>query len=203
MKLIFIRHGETSWNVDKRIQGSSDIELNENGEQQAEDLGFMLKNMDIKIQSIYSSKQKRAKQTAEVIAKHLNLEYEIMSGLEEMNLGLWEGKTWEQIEIQHSSDYKTWFKNRRFTNTPQGESYQDLLDRLLPCLRKIIDTSSADVLIVTHSAVIMTLLAYLYDTSFDQMSDNYRMKNTEMVEVSVEEFRNKFEYIDKKQGRQA
>ncbi|SEW31023.1 histidine phosphatase family protein [[Clostridium] fimetarium] len=188
MKLIFIRHGQTDWNLEKRIQGSTDIELNKNGLDQGKRLGIELKDMHLHIEKIYTSKQKRAEQTAEIVSQYLNKKYEVLEGLEEMNLGLWEGNTWTEVQEKYPAQYSKWLIDRRYTRLPEGESYQDVLDRLLPILKKIIKINSSDVLIVTHSAVIMCLLSYLRDTPFNQMVENYAMKNTEIVEIDSKEF---------------
>ena len=187
MKLIFIRHGETDWNLEKRIQGSSDIELNNKGLEQAMRLGIALQEKHLHIERIYTSKQKRAEKTAEIVSHYLDKEYEVLEGLEEMNLGLWEGKTWPEVQQKYSQEYSRWILNRRYTRLQGGESYQDVLDRLLPTLKKIIEINNADVLIVTHSALIMSLLSYLRDTPFNQMVENYAMKNTEIVEIDSKE----------------
>ena len=187
MKLIFIRHGETDWNLEKRIQGSSDIELNKNGLEQAKRLGVALQNKHIQIKKIYTSKQKRAEKTAEIVSQYLGKEYEILEGLQEMNLGLWEGNTWTEVQEKYPQEHSRWILNRRYTRLQGGESYQDVLDRLLPVLKKIIEINNADVLIVTHSALIMSLLSYLRDTSFNQMVENYKVENTQMVEIDSKE----------------
>jgi len=187
MKLIFIRHGETNWNIEKRIQGSTDIELNKRGLEQAKELGVSLKDNKVHICKIYTSRQKRAEQTAEIVSKYLDKEYEVLEGLEEMNLGLWEGKTWSEVQEQCQEEYSRWNIDRRYTRLLKGESYQDVLDRLLPALKKIMEANCSDVLIVTHSAVIMSLLSYLRDTPFSQMVENYQMKNTQTVEIDSKE----------------
>jgi probable phosphoglycerate mutase len=183
MKLLLVRHGETMWNVQKKIQGSTDIELNQNGKNQAALLGKTLKEKKINISKIYTSKQKRAKETAEIVKGYLNVECVELNGLEEMNLGLWEGKSWEDVAKEFPLEYQTWFDNRRYTRPPKGESYQDLLDRLFPALKQIIKTEKEDVLIVTHSADIMTLLSFLNDKPFSQMVENYKIYNTSIIEI--------------------
>ena len=187
MKLFFTRHGETDWNFEKRIQGSTDIELNKNGLEQGKELGIALQDKHLHIERIYTSKQKRAEKTAEIVSKYIDKKYEVLEGLEEMNLGLWEGYTWTEVQEKYPEEYSKWLLDRRYTRLLEGESYQDVLDRLLPTLEKIIETNSSDVLIVTHSAVIMTLLSYLRDTPFSQMVENYNMKNTEIVEIESNE----------------
>ena len=75
MKLFFIRHGQTDWNVKGKIQGSCDIELNDTGIIQAEELSNKVLENKYKFTKIYSSPQRRAVKTAEILSKVTNVEY--------------------------------------------------------------------------------------------------------------------------------
>lgn len=186
MRLIFIRHGETDWNVQKKIQGCTDIALNDLGVLQAESLGRQLEKEDFHIVKVYTSKLERARATAEIIGDILHVPYETLDGLEEMDLGLWEGKTWKDIPSLYPEEYGKWHQNRRYTKTPEGESYQDVLERVLVALQHIIKQEQDDILIVTHSAIIMTLQSYLYDTPFHEMAKRYKVRNAGMVIMEQE-----------------
>lgn len=179
MKLLLVRHGETDWNAKSWIQGRTDISLNEKGERQAEELGDQLLEKGIHVARIYTSKLKRAKQTASIVSRMLDVPYAVEEGLEEMHLGVWEGKTWRFVRDEYADAYRAW-GNRRYIRTPEGESYQDLLDRLMPALKRILDRKQGDALIVTHSACIMTLLSYLRGTPFEDMVANYRIGNAQI-----------------------
>ena len=71
MKLYFVRHGETEWNVKKKIQGKTDIPLNENGIRQAKELACQLVEEDISVKHVYHSPQLRAAETARIAAEAL------------------------------------------------------------------------------------------------------------------------------------
>ena len=98
MKLIFIRHGQTDWNVQGKIQGSYDSELNDTGIKQAMNLSEKLLNLNYKFSKIYSSPQKRALKTAEILSKSSNVDYISVKDLQEMNMGKWEGLSWKEVE---------------------------------------------------------------------------------------------------------
>lgn len=183
MKLYLVRHGETDWNIQNKIQGKSDTVLNETGKKQAEALAGLLKE-NYTIDAVYTSPQKRALETAQVIGREMGIEPIIKQGLEEMSLGKWEGYSWRQVRELFPEEYSIWHKNRRYQLPPEGESYQQLLDRLLEALNGIIAENTGNVLIVTHSAVIMTLMSYIYDTPFEDMARNYKIGNTEIVELN-------------------
>lgn len=187
MKLYFVRHGETDWNLESKIQGRNDIPLNETGVSQAEQLAMTLKTSEYGIKAIYSSRQKRALVTAEIIGKVLVIPPVVKDGLQEMSLGSWEGFTWPQVREKFADEYQCWYKNRRYQAPPGGESYQQLLDRLLPALAQIMEEAEGNALIVTHSAIIMTLMSYIYDTPFEDMAKNYKTGNTGIVELEKEE----------------
>lgn len=190
MKLLLTRHGETDWNLQRRIQGSTDTNLNETGRTQAMQLAESLLLSEDRPDIIYTSGLKRALETAEITAGRLQIPCLIHPGLEEIGFGLWEGLTWEQVEDRYPELYQIWHTDRRYGHPPEGESYQDLLNRVVPALQDIIQKeggSNADrrILIVTHSAVIMSLLSHLNRTPFHEMVKRYRMQNAQIVELDA------------------
>lgn len=96
MKLFLIRHGQTDWNLKEKIQGSCDIELNDAGIKQAEELSSKVSKEGYKFSKIYSSPQRRAVKTAEILSQATNVNFIILEGLEEINLGEWEGLSWAE-----------------------------------------------------------------------------------------------------------
>ncbi|CUU48989.1 histidine phosphatase family protein [Clostridium beijerinckii] len=182
MKLFLIRHGQTDWNLKGKIQGSCDIELNDIGIKQAEELSNKILEEGYKFSKIYSSLQRRAAKTAEILSHATNIDYILIKGLEEMNLGKWEGLSWTEVKEKYPIEYGKWYINRKYTKTPMGESYQDLLERVLPVMHKIINENSEDVLIVTHSAVIMSIQCYLANTPFEEMI-KFKTDNTSITEI--------------------
>lgn len=191
MKVLLVRHGETDWNVKKKIQGSTDIPLNEVGREQAGRLAEELLCKRDEIEGIYTSCLSRASETAEIIAKRLNKECFVLKGVEEINFGLWEGLSWEQVEEGFPREYQVWRENRRYQKPPRGESYQELLERVVPALQKLLrekeeSQETRDVVVVTHSADIMSLLSFLNDTPFHEMVKRYKTANTAVIELESE-----------------
>lgn len=186
MKVYLVRHGETDWNTENKIQGQTDTELNEKGRQQAGELARKIEDEGYGINSIYTSSKKRARETADIIGNALKIEPKVQPGMEEMCLGKWEGYTWKQVRELFWEEYQIWRDNRRYQVPPLGESYQQLLDRILPALWGIVRKEEGNVLIVTHSAVIMTLMSYMYDTPFEDMVKNYKTDNVGIMELDVD-----------------
>lgn len=186
MRLYLVRHGETDWNRLNKIQGQTDTLLNEQGRRQAKELAQKIIREAYDISEIYSSRQKRALETARIAGQLLGLEPVVRTGLEEVNMGKWEGYTWNQVREEFADEYCAWYDNRRYANPPEGESYQQLLNRFLPAVRNILDHAAGNVLIVTHSAVIMTFLSYLYEKPFEDMARNFKTKNAELIEIDAD-----------------
>ena len=182
MKIHLIRHGRTDWNDLNHIQGKSDIPLNSTGITQAKELGNRLKQQGFKVSHIYTSFLKRAKQTADIISDILEIPCDILDGLEEVNLGDWEGISWDEVKVRYPERYDAFRHNRRYTKASGGESYEEMLQRVLPALKKLAETCKDDVIVVTHSAVIMALLCYLNGTPFEKMI-TYKVKNVSVITV--------------------
>lgn len=182
MKLFFIRHGQTDWNVNDKIQGSCDTELNDEGVLQAEELSQNILKQDYMLSKIYSSPQKRAVQTAKILSTATNVKYELHEGLEEINLGEWEGLSWDEVKRRYPTEYNEWYSNRRYTKPPKGESYQDMLQRVLASIHKINLENTDNVAIVTHNAVIMCLQCYLTNTPFEKMI-KFKAENSSITEI--------------------
>ncbi|TCS81293.1 putative phosphoglycerate mutase [Tepidibacillus fermentans] len=99
-KIFLVRHGQTDWNIERKYQGQQDIPLNEIGKAQALKVADRFFN-EFQISAVYSSSLKRAKETAEEIAKRFQLTVQIHDGLRERNFGLLEGKKIEEVIKQY------------------------------------------------------------------------------------------------------
>lgn len=105
-EILIIRHGQTAWNKMKRLQGHSDIPLNEKGELQAKALGETLR--DEKLNAIYSSDMLRALKTAEEIARWHGLSVISDTNFRERCYGAFEGMSPEEIEAQYPESHAAW-----------------------------------------------------------------------------------------------
>lgn len=149
-----------------------------------------LEERNFSFEKIYTSYQARAVKTAQIVDDHFHTGYEIVQGLEEMNLGLFEGHTWDEILAMYAEEHKLWMSNKRYNKTPNGESYQMVMERLFKALDHILGqhdiSSDKNILIVSHGAVIMTLLAMHRDIPFEQ-SHTIEVDNATPIEFSIEE----------------
>ena len=116
-RILAIRHGETLWNVDSRIQGHLDIGLNDTGRWQAERLGLALK--DEPIAAIYASDLSRAHDTALAVSRHTGVPVQAEPGLRERSFGEFEGRTFAEIETELPAQAQRW-RQRDPAFTPAG-----------------------------------------------------------------------------------
>ncbi|MCX7660056.1 MAG: histidine phosphatase family protein [Caldimonas manganoxidans] len=105
-RIVAIRHGETAWNVDARIQGHLDIPLNDTGRRQAARLARAL--VDEGLHAVYSSDLSRARQTAQAVAERIGLPVHAVPGLRERAFGHFEGRTFREIEAQWPEQAQRW-----------------------------------------------------------------------------------------------
>lgn len=127
-RIIAIRHGETAWNVDTRIQGQLDIGLNETGRQQARRVARALTGEPI--QAIYSSDLSRAWDTARAIADATGQTLQAHAGLRERGFGVFQGKTYAEIEAAWPDQARRWRKRDPQWAPEGGESLLDVRERI-------------------------------------------------------------------------
>jgi len=155
-----VRHGETDWNRQKRVQGKRDIPLNSHGNSQAKALAKALNKL--RPQAIYASPLSRAFVTAEIIAAEHGISPKPVVALAELDHGLWEGLTIEQVRADFPEQLALWLTQPQLLELPQGESLELLLKRALPALGEIRSQHQAGetVIVVAHEAVNRTLLCH-------------------------------------------
>ena len=127
MLLYLLRHGETDWNAQRRIQGVADTPLNETGFSQARALAAPLRGRPIA--ALYTSHLRRARQTAEAIAEALGLEVRLEPRLAELDQGKLEGLQIEEIEVHHNGFMAAWRSRPAHLRMPGGETLAELQER--------------------------------------------------------------------------
>lgn len=146
--LTVVRHGETDWNRDRRIQGQTDIPLNETGHLQAVALRSALE--DVLLDAVYASDLERAWRTAVVVAAPRGLTVQRRAGLREKDFGTWEGLT--------DSEVRTRFPDAVPGSWGDGETADELARRVLGVVDEIVEAHpGGSVLIVSHGGAIRAL----------------------------------------------
>lgn len=171
-RLIMVRHGQTEWNRLGRYQGQSDIELNETGLRQAQQAAKRLARE--KINAIYCSDLKRARQTAEIIASKHNLTDTIRESplLREMNFGDYEGLTFDQIDPKFQFIFSadpSWRSAGPNVRSPNGESIADLAARVKQFTREMLSKHAPDetIIIAAHGGPLQVLICHLLEIGLD------------------------------------
>ncbi len=144
-ELLFVRHGETDWNRDGRLQGHADPPLNDAGREQARELARRLAGVDL--DAVYTSDLRRAAETAEIVTEGRDLRPTPDPGLREIDVGSWSGLTREEIEARYPGMHEH-----------DGESRKAHLDRVLHTVERIAAEHRGErILIVSHGGSLRAL----------------------------------------------
>ena len=165
-EIILIRHGETEWNSQQRMQGHSNSDLSSVGQTQIQALGHWMKN--VPFDHIYSSDSLRAKHTAEAITQFSGHKLKIDLRLREKNLGVFEGLTSEEARERHPEDFRLFKTAGSKYVIDEGESTQQLQDRALEIVDEIrIKHPEERVLLVTHGGFIRVVMKHSLGLSLE------------------------------------
>lgn len=158
MSLIYlVRHGETSWNRKEVFRGRKDIALSERGKKEAEAIaGALLKE---EIDFIISSPLKRARETATPLARIKKLKLIVDEGLIDMDFGLWEGLTLQEVKARYPALYALWKNHPERVKFPEGESLKTVQKRAMSALERVTKTrKNNNGVVVTHRVVAKVIL---------------------------------------------
>jgi broad specificity phosphatase PhoE len=166
-RLIFVRHGQTPYNAENRLQGQRDVPLDGKGRGQAEAvgrflggrLGADLARLDA-AGAFWASPLARTRQTMELMRSAMGLPpqpYRLDARLMELSFGDWEGLTWDEVKARDAAGVKARQADKWDYAPPHGESYAGLVKRVQPWL----DEATGDALVVAHGGVARVLLAML------------------------------------------
>ena len=163
MKIYFIRHGETIWNKEKKIQGQSDIPLNEYGRELAYITAEAIKDLPFDI--VYSSPLIRAKETADILVKDRNLKIYTDKRLMEMSFGEGEGESLPEIHAHPEMKLYNFIHNPGSYIPPVGgETFEELYARCKSFIEDIIipaEKNYNSMLLVGHGALIRGMIHYI------------------------------------------
>ena len=159
-RLILVRHGETDWNREGRLQGGQDIPLNDLGREQAAEAAGRLKALEPAYAGLdyIASPMQRARETMDILRRELALPagaYAIDERLRELTFGEWEGFTWRDIRKAEREQAHLRERDKWGFVPPGGESYRMLAERVRPVLEGL----QRETVIVSHGGVARAVLA--------------------------------------------
>ena len=180
-RLLLIRHGETNWNKMGRFQGTIDIELTEEGKNQAILLSKRLKN---KFDYIYTSPLKRARETAEILTDSSNKDLNIVENMKEINFGSWEGLTIKEIREKYNDEFNKWKIDAQEGKIVGGEfSLKNASIRGTKCILDIVNKHRGQTIaVVAHGGIIKASLIGLFDWDMT-MYHKTVLGNTSITEI--------------------
>jgi probable phosphoglycerate mutase len=166
-RVIFVRHGETAYNAESRLQGQLDTPLNARGREQARAIGGTLRTLlgpEIdrldEAQAFFASPLVRARETMEIARDAMGLErerYRLDPVLKELSFGVWEGLTWPEIAVKDAKGLRARREDRWAFAPEGGESYAMLADRLRPWL----DTLREHAFVISRGGVARVFMALI------------------------------------------
>ncbi len=156
-RLLLVRHGQSTWNREHRIQGQLDPPLSADGRRQAELLALRLEGR--RFVDLYSSDLKRALETARIVGAALGLEPKPLPSLREIFLGEWEGLTSAEIAERFPEAWARWVDEPDWDLVPGGEGAAAFEARVTRALEAVFERDDhGDVLAVTHGGVVQIAL---------------------------------------------
>lgn len=174
MRLLLVRHGQTSWNILGRAQGHTDIPLDPTGQEQAAALAATLSG--VAVNRVLASDLLRAKETAEA----LGLPVETKHSLRERSFGEWEGQNYVQVMANLEELAERQGTDRLRVRPPGGESFADVWERVRPVVDELKKADETTV-VVTHGAAKAVILAQLLEGSLETVR-GFRFPNCGITE---------------------
>ncbi len=161
-RLLLVRHGETAWNAAGRLQGHTDIELNDSGRAQAQTIAAAVAGAGLV--GVWTSDLSRARQTGEIVAGSLGLPPpRVEPDLRERRFGVFEGLTRDECATRHPEAWHAW--TTRTAAPPGGESREDAVARLTAALTRILTATAGPTLVVSHGGLMRLWLMEVLGTT--------------------------------------
>jgi broad specificity phosphatase PhoE len=159
-QLVLVRHAETAWNRERRIQGHVDVALSPLGHDQARRLARRLSGEPIR--AVYASDLARARETAVPLATALDVPLHTTPLLREVGFGAWEGLTVSEVEAGWPEEYAAWRLDSVSYRPPDGELLEELQQRALAAVAEILTAHPGEqVAVVGHGGSVKSILCGL------------------------------------------
>ena len=188
-RICLVRHGETAWNAEGRVQGQIDVPLNDVGQAQARAVSAALGGE--RFTAIYSSDLVRVTQTAAPTALSLGLPVALDARLRERHYGMFEALTYAEVRTKHPQEYARFQAKELDYDFRSGESLREFNERSLACARALAQRHAGQsILVFTHGGVLEMVYRYAKNTGLASPRD-FEIPNAAInrVEISGEAWR--------------
>lgn len=187
-EILLIRHGETEWNVGKRLQGHTDVALNDEGRRQAAALGRFL--LDEPLDAIYSSDLLRAYDTAQAVAIPRGMQVQSEQGLRERCFGAFEGLNHPEIKEKFPEDYAAWQRRDIDARYPDGErraeTLREFAARAVDCISRLASMpGNRKIAVFTHGGVLDSVYRRVKSMGYEHPRD-FDVLNASINRVSFD-----------------
>ncbi|MBM7665938.1 putative phosphoglycerate mutase [Solibacillus kalamii] len=185
LRLYLVRHGQTEWNVQKKMQGWEDSALTEKGVNNA--IALRKKLEGVEFAAAYTSTSERTIETARLIIEKRNLAINTNEDLREINLGEWEGKTLDEIKDFYPEQFKYFWENPALYEPVGGETFEQLINRAIKVLNYITSKhNNGNILVITHSVILKSLLMHVNGKSVKDLWTPPFIHDTSLSIVEIE-----------------
>jgi broad specificity phosphatase PhoE len=185
-RLIFVRHCEAEGNTNGVLQGRTDSDISGNGAAQLELVSMRLRNEPFA--AIYSSPLRRAYKTAQAINQYHNLTIQVDPRLSEIDVGVWEGRSWEEIAQENSEMLKIWNESPGSFRAEGGESMREVYERVWSAAQDIVRANEGKtVCVVSHGCAIRNFLCHAKGWPVDRIGEIDWCDNTAVSVVDFDE----------------
>ncbi len=180
LTLHLVRHGQTNFNAERRVQGQHDSVLDEVGIGQAQQLRPLIESLGLS--AVYSSSNVRAKQTTEILMQEIPVAVEYRDALREIYMGPWQQRLWREV-LESDREHFTYFMSEPDRFFLEGaETFAELQTRGVAAIQEIIarhfaTDASRHVLVVSHGAILKTIIAHYANVPISQMWAEPHLEN--------------------------
>ena len=196
-EIIFIRHGETDFNRARLYFGHLDPDLNKTGVEQLRKTKILFEKREKMPDVVFSSDLKRCSQSMEILEIDEEIEKILTEDLREINFGIFEGKTYEEIKSEYPEKVEKMINDWRNFKADKGESINEMMLRVAEKMNEIINQyRNKKILVVAHAGVIQALTSYYLFGNLDGYW-KFKINNGSITKLHVmEDGYTYFEYIN-------
>jgi broad specificity phosphatase PhoE len=176
MELHLFRHGQTNWNAERRVQGQSESQLDELGQQQARELGERIASLAF--DKIYCSSSQRTRETAALAFPGQEDEITYLDSLREIFMGPWEGRLYDDIAAEEPENFQHFWHEPHRYSVEGAETFQQLQNRAMSAINQFaIQHAGQRIALVSHGALIKSALCHIEQRPLSELWAPPKMHN--------------------------